>query len=135
MITQKRKTGDLGEAIAAKYLENKGFTVICRNYWKPYGEIDLVCTKQGVIHFVEVKTVSCEISIKAGEPATGVPRVTSEWNPAERINPHKLRRLEHVVAAYIEERQVREDWQIDAALVYLDRQTKRAKVEILEGVR
>ncbi len=37
--TIKRKIGDLGETLACKYLEQKGFSVIERNYLKKYGEI------------------------------------------------------------------------------------------------
>ena len=58
--TQKQKIGDLGEGIACNYLKNKGFKVIDRNYWKPWGEIDIIVKKQGIIHFVEVKTVQMQ---------------------------------------------------------------------------
>jgi putative endonuclease len=131
MITKKRKTGDLGEALAAICLKNKGYIVLSRNYWKPYGEIDLVCSKREVIHFIEVKTVSCEI-IQASDK--DVSRVTADWNPAERVDSRKLRRLEKVIYAYMAEHKLDMEWQIDAALVYLDSANKRAKVEILERV-
>jgi len=56
--TQKQIIGDLGEGIVCNYLENKGFRVVDRNYWKPWGEIDIVAQKGDKLHFIEVKTVS-----------------------------------------------------------------------------
>ncbi|PIW74862.1 MAG: YraN family protein, partial [Candidatus Portnoybacteria bacterium CG_4_8_14_3_um_filter_44_15] len=57
MPSEKRKTGDLGEGIAAKYLENNGYKIIERNYRKNWGEIDIVARKDDCLIFVEVKTM------------------------------------------------------------------------------
>lgn len=46
----------MGEEISAKYLENKNYRIISRNYYSNYGELDLVCIKDNTIVFVEVKT-------------------------------------------------------------------------------
>ena len=62
MRSEKQIIGDLGEGIVCNYLKNKGFKVIDRNYWKPWGEIDIVVTKRGKIHFIEVKTLRAQIS-------------------------------------------------------------------------
>ena len=56
--TEKRKIGDIGENITARFLRSKGFAIIGKNYLKPWGEIDIIVQKQGKIHFIEVKTVS-----------------------------------------------------------------------------
>jgi len=56
MITQKRKTGDIGEQIAVDYLENKGYKVIERNYQKSWGEIDIIAQDKTGLVFLEVKT-------------------------------------------------------------------------------
>ncbi|KKT37913.1 MAG: hypothetical protein UW27_C0008G0048 [Parcubacteria group bacterium GW2011_GWA1_44_13] len=58
--TEKQKIGRLGEDIAVKYLENKGFLVIERNYLKKCGEIDVIAKKAGITHFIEVKSVTRE---------------------------------------------------------------------------
>jgi len=44
-----RKTGNLGEDLACRYLKIKGFEIIERNYWKKYGEIDIVAKNIGKI--------------------------------------------------------------------------------------
>ena len=54
--TEKRKTGDRGEAIAAAHLEAKGYRVIARNFSCKAGELDIVALRGGVLCFAEVKT-------------------------------------------------------------------------------
>jgi Holliday junction resolvase-like predicted endonuclease len=66
--TAKRQTGDIGEEVACKYLENKGFSVMERNYLRKWGEIDIIAQKDinGAkrLYFIEVKTVSRESSVE-----------------------------------------------------------------------
>ena len=50
-------TGELGEKICSAYLSKKGFNILERNYTKKYGEIDIIAQKDGVIHFIEVKSI------------------------------------------------------------------------------
>jgi len=45
-----------GENVAAKFLERQGYTLICRNFRCPQGEIDLIVEKDQQLIFVEVKT-------------------------------------------------------------------------------
>jgi putative endonuclease len=54
MDTNKQKVGRLGEDLAALFLKEKGFAIIDRNYWKPWGEIDLVAQKRGELRFLVV---------------------------------------------------------------------------------
>ena len=52
-----KKKGILGEAMAEKWLQKRGFKIIAKNLrWKNLGEIDLLCRKSGVYYFVEVKS-------------------------------------------------------------------------------
>jgi len=50
------KKGHQAEGIAKKYLLSNGFRVIERNFYSRFGEIDLICMKDEVLHFVEVKS-------------------------------------------------------------------------------
>lgn len=45
-----------GENIAAKHMLSCGYTVVCRNFRKPCGEIDLIVEKDQRLVFCEVKT-------------------------------------------------------------------------------
>lgn len=48
--------GQAGEAIAARFLASKGFTIIERNWRFGHLELDLVCRQEDCLVFVEVKT-------------------------------------------------------------------------------
>ncbi|MFC1749426.1 YraN family protein [Pseudomonadota bacterium] len=50
-----RQKGYLGEEIAAKFMVQKGYFVISRNFTIQGGEIDLIVKKDGILVFVEVK--------------------------------------------------------------------------------
>ncbi len=50
--------GNMGEKIAAKYLEERGYNISGRNYHSRYGEIDIIAEKGEYIVFVEVKARS-----------------------------------------------------------------------------
>jgi putative endonuclease len=125
--TEKRKRGDIGEEVACKYLEKKGYKVLERNYWKPWGEIDIVAEKPDFISFIEVKSVSRE----------SLGSVTHESiRPEENMHPAKVKRLHRAIQTYLLDHKVPEsrNWQIDLACVYLDFSSKRARVELMENI-
>ncbi len=51
--------GNLGEILAVKVLLNKNFKIINKNFRSKRGEIDIICSKDNVISFVEVKVYVC----------------------------------------------------------------------------
>ncbi len=133
--TAKRQLGDLGEDIACKYLERKGFRIVERNYLRKWGEIDIVAEKANLLSFIEVKSVSRESGGVGGLPAGGQGS-RGTYRPEENVHPAKLQRLHRAIQTYLWDRKVPEtkDWRIDVACVYLDFSTRRARVEILENV-
>ena len=56
MVSRTKITGDRGEAIAVEYLRRRGFLICDRNWRCGRYEIDIVATRAGVTHLVEVKT-------------------------------------------------------------------------------
>ncbi len=131
MKTEKRRKGDIGEDVSCKYLEKVGYKVLERNYWKSWGEIDIVAEKAGKLSFVEVKTVSREMG------SGGDKSVTREAiRPEENFHAGKLKRLHRAIQTYLLQHKVPESvpWQIDLACVYLNFETKRARVELMENV-
>ena len=56
--SQKRRLGDWGEDSACRYLKDRGWTLIERNFRCRFGEIDIIASKQGILAFIEVKTRS-----------------------------------------------------------------------------
>lgn len=60
-----RDIGNKGEDLACTYLENKGWTILERNYFFSKSEIDIIARDNAVIVFIEVKLRS---SAKYGRP-------------------------------------------------------------------
>jgi putative endonuclease len=56
--TPKDALGGRGENVAARYLRNKGFKIILRNFRCDLGEIDIIAREGTTLVFVEVKTRS-----------------------------------------------------------------------------
>jgi putative endonuclease len=63
------KIGKFGENEAVKFLENRDYNIIARNFSCNQGEIDIIATKGNEIIFCEVKTRSNQ---KFGQPAEAV---------------------------------------------------------------
>lgn len=55
---EKRRLGFSGERKAAARLKRDGYKIIERNFRCPFGEVDIIASKDGVIAFIEVKTRS-----------------------------------------------------------------------------
>lgn len=119
MPSPKRKVGDVGEGVVCNYLQKKGFEILERNYWKPWGEVDIVAKKADILRFIEVKSIS-----------RGTVR------PEENMHPGKLKRLHRAIQTYLLDRKVSEEmgWQVDLACVRLDFSTRRARVELFENI-
>jgi putative endonuclease len=49
------ETGRKAETAARVYLEMRGFKILEQNWRRPRAEVDIIATKDGTLHFVEVK--------------------------------------------------------------------------------
>lgn len=99
-MKRNQSIGLWGEQAAAEYLCEHGYQVEARNVRTPYGEIDLVASKDGLIVFVEVKA---RTSRSFGPPEVAVTR----------------RKQEHMLACaghYAQQNGI-EHWQIDVIAV------------------
>lgn len=56
MITEKKKLGNAGEELAARYLQGKGYVLLERNVQAGHHEVDVVMREGNCLVFVEVKT-------------------------------------------------------------------------------
>ncbi len=133
--TQKRKTGDLGENMACKFLVKRGFEIIEQNYNKKWGEIDIISRKNEKLHFIEVKSVSHLPHIKVKSDGQGFEN--DYYQPEDNLHPRKLKRLSRVIQTYLlgyNRGQVEVDWQFDVMLVYLDLKSMQAKINYLEDI-
>ncbi len=134
--SKSQKTGELGEDLAVKYLKNKGFTIIERNFTKKWGEIDIIASKQNKIHFIEVKSVSCE--------TLGNVFSYQGIRPEENMHSNKLKKFYRTVEGFLafdasryipdfnKNREL--SWQIDLLCVYIDRENKKARVKVIQNI-
>ncbi|MDO8483242.1 MAG: YraN family protein [bacterium] len=135
--TQKQVTGNLGEDIATRFLEKKGFEIIERNYRKKFGEIDIVAKRAEIVHFVEVKTVSREnLKDPAYRPESDSNNPEDCFRPEDNVHPLKQKRLSRAIQVYLEERKLGEEtfWQFDVITILLDVKNKIARVKMLEDI-
>ncbi|MHB0978352.1 MAG: YraN family protein [Minisyncoccota bacterium] len=129
--TEKRKLGDLGENIACDYLERHGFEILDRNYLRKWGELDIVAEKKGIIHFIEVKSVS---HVTLSMNVTHV-TPTDTYRPEENVHPWKLKRLSRAMQTYILEKRLDDrEFQLDIITVKIDQNSRKARVEMIENV-
>jgi putative endonuclease len=133
--TDKQIVGAKGEQLACDYLAKNGYKIICRNYLKPYGEIDIIAKKGSVLYFIEVKTVSStEEFVKMLTENRGM---FDNYQPEDNIHPWKIKRLSRVIEIYLSEKNIDDDqdWQVDAIAVYVDKGSgKLLKIEYLEDI-
>lgn len=128
--TERQIIGQIGEDFVCEHLISLGYRIVDRNYLKKWGELDIVAQGGRMLHFVEVKTVT--------RIYQNVTHVTSRgtYSPEDNMHPWKLKRLSRAVQSYLLEKDVSDetDWQFDVATVYLDRNKRLIKIELLEDI-
>jgi putative endonuclease len=118
-LTKKKKIGNLGEELASIFLVQKKHKIIERNWEKAkIGEIDIVSKLDGIYYFVEVKTTQ---------------NLSGEYSPLEHLDSKKMKKFSRIVNHYlIEKNLIDAEYKISAALVYLNSETKKAKINFIE---
>ena len=72
MIRTTKKTGDMGERAARRFLRRAGYRIKARNFRTPHGEIDIIAEDREYIVFAEVKTRQVRRDSRFGRPADAV---------------------------------------------------------------
>ncbi len=89
-MAQHNLTGAHGEALAAIWLAEKCYRVLQQNWRHARWEVDIIAEKDGILHFVEVKT---RLNKKFGHPEDNVDKkkIQNLVNAAEEYlyqHPH-----------------------------------------------
>ena len=124
--SKSQKTGEIGENIAVKFLMKHGYSILDRNYTKKWGELDIVAEKDNKLYFIEVKSV-----IRDREVFKYLDH-TEGYRAEDNMHPWKLKRLSRIIQTYLISKKIPEDreWQFDLLVVYLDMNSKKAKVKV-----
>ncbi len=117
MIMNNKDKGNLGEAIAAQYLEGLGYKVIERNWrYSRSGEIDIIAQHKDTLVFVEVKAR----------------RGLGFGHPFEAIDARKFAQVQSMARAYMAEHAKNcKNCRIDAISVIL---SNPPKIEHLKNI-
>ncbi len=119
-----RGTSELGffaEHYAAEYLKLKGYTILGHNYRKPWGEIDVIATKQDIVIFVEVKANKKDIP---------------GFEPERRVNADKRHRMARIARTYLSDHNYPDDqpWQMDVVSVSFVKERGVAKIRHYKNI-
>ena len=116
--TQTLKIGQLGEAIAKRYLQKKGYRIIEKNYRTKYAEIDLVTYDKGILVFIEVRTKMDE----------------QFGSPEESINREKIKRLIKNAEAYVARKKYAKEYRIDAFCIVLGEKKSPVRISHYKNI-
>jgi len=122
---RNQEVGKLGEDIGVKYLKNKGYKILDRNFEKhvgsmKLGEIDIVARKDKVIIFCEVKTLSSEKGL----------------SPEQRVDAKKKETIIKIAEIWLDEHKIslNSQWQIDILAIVLNFNSHKAKIKHFENI-
>ena len=105
-MTDRKQTGNWGEALALTYLQGEGYAIECCNFRHRRTEIDLVASHDNKLVFVEVKT---RTTLAFGGPSCHFPH-------AQR------RRISRAASAYMD--LTHYDWEIRFDLIAIHRRSE-----------
>ena len=55
-MNKAHELGRVGERLCTDFLQSRGWKILERNINSPFGEVDIICERQGCLWAVEVKT-------------------------------------------------------------------------------
>ncbi|MBT9171302.1 MAG: hypothetical protein DDT18_01676 [Actinobacteria bacterium] len=121
-MTYKSQLGNLGEDLACKYLMDRNYKIIERNFRKPWGEIDIIAkAPDKTLVFAEVKTME--------ENLGGL-------TPEDQLTNPKLQKLKKTASLYAGHRQelIKDEkgWRID--LITLTIKEKGCNIKHYENI-
>ena len=126
MIPSHIHIGQIGEQAVANHLKRQGYVILGKNYRKKWGEIDVIARKKGLVHFFEVKTVSCETKL--------IDLTKGSWLPEDNVDRFKLKKLFRTIETWLLEYRYEGQWQLDVVSVWIDTKKKQGRIKIIENI-
>ncbi|MDP2934300.1 MAG: YraN family protein [bacterium] len=132
-MREKKDLGDLGEKIAEKFLKDKGYKILDKNFrYSNFGELDIIASKDNpssakAASFAEVasatKVESAGKNVVFFEVKTRKMVGLSDFLPEDNITRDKQKKLIKLAEIYLSKNKINDvSWQIDilAIEVYRD---------------
>lgn len=126
-MAEHNEIGRKGEEITRTFLMKHGFSLIQSNYHTRQGEIDIIATKDSRLHFIEVKSVKVRSFDHLDKLSV---------TPEDNLTKSKWSKLVVCIESYLQQRNISHEtpWQIDLACVYVDTETRKAMVKLIENI-
>jgi putative endonuclease len=107
MVTERTQLGLAAEDAACRWLETRGYRILDRNWRRPWGELDIVADRQGVVCFVEVKA--------SRQSAAG-------FDPFLRADGRKMHKVKRTAQTWLAQHQYgpNTEWQLDVISVIME---------------
>jgi putative endonuclease len=115
---ERKRRGRAAEEYVCQQLARCGYKIIARNFAAlPYGEIDIIASKDGVLTMIEVKAR----------------KITSNFGgPLAAINTRKMNKMQNCLNIYLKQNQImNSEIAILAAAVYHNNYGEIIKSEII----
>jgi putative endonuclease len=116
-MSVQQRVGRWGEQAAAEYLEQKGYTILERNFRAEHSEVDIIARQDNVLVFVEVKARS---SNRYGYPE-------------HSVTPRKKMHIMSAAEKYILEHPEFQTWRVD--VIAVEGETGEAKIVHFENIQ
>ncbi len=104
-----RIIGNVAEDKACKFLQKNGYSIVERNFYSKFGEIDIIALKHRILHFVEVKS-------------------GKNFEPVYAITPKKVEKIVKTINYYLLKHRMDLDYCVDAVIV------KKNSIEMIENI-
>ncbi len=107
MLTDRTKLGLEAEEAACRWLTEEGYRILDRNWRRPWGELDIVADRNGVVSFVEVKASS---------------RRQTGFDPFLRADGRKMHKVKRTAQTWLSSHRYgpETEWQMDIISVIMD---------------
>jgi len=116
----KNEIGKFGQNLAAEFLRKRNYQILEQNFFTRLGEIDLVCSHNGQLVFVEVKT-----------------RLSNQFGlPEEAVSAAKKEKMYQAALQYLEKEKVNHDnFRFDIVAIEIDKANKKAIIRHHKNIR
>jgi len=109
--TNTKEYGDQSEELAIRFLQQEGFSIIEHNYFaRKLGELDIIASRDGVLHFIEVKSAK------------------ADFDPVYNLSTSKLKKVINSAHYYMKNKNLDMPFVIDAIIIRVD------ELEFIENV-